>query len=171
MFSWWFIENNKKEHLNYPLLPPSLALWLTFNISSYPCLEQISIVPKRFGCMYAYVEKATRNIITVYKKQNKPRNRNSNATLKQSKDYWPTPVFTSAQPIPKHMIQCIKMCRGPDLSTVNIFRWTYMVLYHSHVRLGKCIGCQVWAIIDVLDFRYGIKYNRMLHRRHGGYGA
>ena len=38
----WRIEETS---LNYPHLPPDRALWLTHN---YPCLEQISMVPKMF---------------------------------------------------------------------------------------------------------------------------
>ena len=32
----------------YPHLPPDPALWLPLNGSNYPCLEQISMVPKLF---------------------------------------------------------------------------------------------------------------------------
>ena len=41
----WKLE---KTILNYPHLPPDLALWLTLSGSNYPCLEQISMVPKMF---------------------------------------------------------------------------------------------------------------------------
>ena len=32
--------------LDYPYLSPDQALWLTFSDSKYPCVEEISIVPK-----------------------------------------------------------------------------------------------------------------------------
>ena len=39
MFSWWKAE---KTSLNYPHLPPDLALWLTLSGSNYQYLEQNS---------------------------------------------------------------------------------------------------------------------------------
>ena len=38
----------EKTLLNYPHLPPDLALWLTLSGSNYPCLEQLYMVPKMF---------------------------------------------------------------------------------------------------------------------------
>ena len=38
----------EKTFLDYSHLPSYLALWLTLSGSNYPCLEQISTVPKMF---------------------------------------------------------------------------------------------------------------------------
>ena len=38
----------EKTFLDYFHLPSDLALWLTLSGSNYPCLEQISMVPKMF---------------------------------------------------------------------------------------------------------------------------
>ena len=38
----------EKTFLDYFHLPSDLALWLTLSGSNYPCLEQISMVPKIF---------------------------------------------------------------------------------------------------------------------------
>ena len=48
----------KRFPLNYRHLLPGLASWLTLSGSNYPCLEQISMVPKmfeplKFDCMYS----------------------------------------------------------------------------------------------------------------------
>ena len=40
------LERMENTFLNYPHLPPDLALWLTLSGSNYPYLEQISMVPK-----------------------------------------------------------------------------------------------------------------------------
>ena len=38
----------ERTSLNYPHLPPDVALWLSLSGSNYPRLEQISMVPKMF---------------------------------------------------------------------------------------------------------------------------
>ena len=42
------LQKMEKTFLDYFHLPSDLALWLTLSGSSYPCLEQISMVPKMF---------------------------------------------------------------------------------------------------------------------------
>ena len=42
------LQKMEKTFLNYFHLPSDLALWLTLSGSNYPCLEQISMVPKMF---------------------------------------------------------------------------------------------------------------------------
>ena len=42
------VENHKKKSLNDRYCLPNLTLWLTLSGSNYPCLEQLSMVPKIF---------------------------------------------------------------------------------------------------------------------------
>ena len=42
------IKKIEKSLLNHRHLLPDQAPWLTFSGSNYPCLEQISMVPKMF---------------------------------------------------------------------------------------------------------------------------
>ena len=60
----------EKTFLDYFRLPSDLALWLTRSGSNYPCLEQISMVPKMFepfkfdcmiiGCEEGFLQKSWR---------------------------------------------------------------------------------------------------------------
>ena len=50
-------RKSKTKSLNYRYLLPDLAPWLTLNGWNFPCLEQFSMVPKRFeplefDCIY-----------------------------------------------------------------------------------------------------------------------
>ena len=57
------LQKSENTSLNYRYLLPDLALWLTLSGSSYPYLEQISMVPKMFEPLKFDCSRKTRKIV------------------------------------------------------------------------------------------------------------